>query len=684
MRSAYLLLGVRSFLEVHTWEISDVPDPDLFLRRGLSNVVVIGNFLYIDGGEVSQLDAEGKPYTSFDYGVNQTYGSHPVNSTLSIDLSESWSPANVSIRTIPKEPYGMDRQALWERADNDSFYIWGGHTANTLYLKDESLSTGSWKFQADGTGGGQWLKETPDNPTEFTELVRSEDGAFASTPHGGFWFGGWAGTRTKVNMTNGEADLAPAGATPGMIVYDWNTKLWSNETTAFKAAFPPYGTVRGARALYVPDFGPNGIIVLLGGFMATLDPIVSGSDSLHQWMEISNVTFMDPVSKKWYSQMTTGSAPTRRQWFCLVGLRSKTTYEIFLFGGTAGFSNRAYSDVFVLSLPGFVWRQVQFDDVSPRTDHHCAVVGNRQMIVVGGRTTSKSVGNLEGWALRDPWPQGLGLFDLVEWTWKDDYNASAGAYRSHEEIQRWYREKGVGSVSWSSEEVKTFFVPTAKSTPIPTAIPTVLPPAMPRATEASSNTIAGAAIVGIILAVLAFLAIMWIDGRSERPIFVPPPVDETSSTNNTMDVPLQTKELEADPTPCLVEPNSDPKTVTELPVASAIDHSPYQDEPSKDPTLRTEIPVASVAPVVEIYSYYDDPSVELKARTELPVSAADYLPCPAELNTDPTARTELPMNPMVGNKSSLPVELDALYSPANTVIRNVPDGSRHNRAKLIE
>ncbi|KAK1460310.1 kelch repeat protein [Colletotrichum melonis] len=582
MRSAYLLLGVRSFPEVHTWKISDVPDPDLFLRRGLSNVVVIGDFLYIDGGEASQLDAEVKPYTSFDYGVNQTYGSHSVNSTLSIDLSESWFPANVSIRTIPKEPYGMDRQALWERADNDSFYIWGGHTANTLYLKDESLSTGSWKFQADGTGGGQWLKETPDNPTEFTELVRSEDGAFASTPHGGFWFGGWAGTRTKVYMTNGEADLAPAGATPGMIVNDWNTKLWSNEMTAFRAAFPPYGTVRGARALYVPDFGPNGIIVLLGGFMATLEPIVSGSDSLHQWMDISNVKFMDPVSKKWYSQMTTGSAPTRRKWFCLVGLRSKTTYEI------------------------------------------------------------------------------------------------------HEEIQRWYREKGVGSVSWSSEEVKTFFVPTAKTTPIPTAIPTVLPPAMPRATEASSNTIAGAAIVGIILAVLAFLAIMWIDGRSERPIFVPPPVDKTSSTNNTMDVPLQTKELEADPTPCLVEPNSDPKTVTELPVASAIDHSPYQGEPSKDPTLRTEIPVASVAPVVEIYSYYDDPSVELKARTELPVSAADYLPCPAELNTDPTTRTELPMNPMVGNKLSLPVELDALYSPANTVIRNVPDGSRHDRAKLIE
>ncbi|KXH36540.1 kelch repeat protein [Colletotrichum nymphaeae SA-01] len=306
------------------------------------------------------------------------------------------------------------------------------------------------------------------------------------------------------------------------------------------------------------------------------------------------------------------------------------------------------------------------------------------MIVVGGRTTSKSVGNLEGWALRDPWPQGLGLFDLAEWTWKDDYNASAGAYRSHEEIQRWYREKGVSSVSWSSEEVKTFFVPTVKTTPIPTAIPTVMPPAMPRATEASSNAIAGAAIVAIILAVLAFLAIMWIDGRSERPIFVSPPVDKPSSTNDTMDVPLQTKELEADPTPCLDEPKSDPKTVTELPVASSIDPSPYQDEPSKDPTLRTELPVASVVPVVDLYLYHDEPSIDLKPRTELPVSEADYLPCPAELNTDPTTRTEVPVNPMVGNESSPPVELDALYSPASTLVGKVPCGARHDRGKLIE
>ncbi|EXF80870.1 kelch repeat protein [Colletotrichum fioriniae PJ7] len=648
-RNAHLLLGIRFLLEVHAWELSDVPAPDLFLRRGLSNVAVIGNFLYIDGGEVSQLDAEGKPYTFFDYESGNV-----VNSTLSIDLSESWSPANVSIREIPKEPYGMDRQALWERADNDSFYIWGGHTANTLYLKDESLATGIWKFQADGSGGGQWTKETPVNPTEFTELVRSEDGAFASTPHGCFWFGGWAGTRTKVSATNGDADLAPAGATPGMVVYDWNTNQWSNKTAALRNAFPPYGTVRGARALYVPDFGPNGIIVLLGGFMATLEPIVSGSDSLYQWMDISNITFMDPVSKKWYSQTTTGSAPTRRQWFCMVGLKSETTYEI------------AYSDVFVLSLPGFVWRQVQFDDVSPRTDHHCAVVGNRKMIVVGGRTTSKSAANLEGWALRDPWPQGLGLFDLAEWTWKNEYNASAGAYRSHEEIQRWYREKGVSSVSWSSEEVKTFFVPTAKITAIPTGTPTAPPTAMPRAKEASSNAIAGAAIVAVILAVLAFLAIMWIDGRSERPIIVPlPPIDKTSPKDDTVDVPLQTEELEADPSFCIDEPNSDSKTITELPVATATDPRPYRDEPSKDTTLRTELPVALVASVVDPNPYQDEPITKRTSRTELPVgSAADYRSCPAELNTDPTTRTELPVDSVAGNQYNHPVELDALYSPA--------------------
>ncbi|KXH67996.1 kelch repeat protein [Colletotrichum salicis] len=519
-----------------------------------------------------------------------------VNSTLSIDLSDSWYPANVSIRTIPKEPYGMDRQALWERTDDDSFYIWGGHTADTLYLKDESLSTGSWKFQADGLGGGQWTKETPVNPTEFTELVRSEDGAFASTPHGGFWFGGWAGTRPKVHATNGDADLAPARATPGMVVYDWNNNQWSNETVARRNAFPPYGTVRGARALYVPDFGPNGIIVLLGGFMATLEPIINGSDSLYRWMDIS-ITFMDPVTKKWYSQTATGSAPTRRQWFCMVGVSSETTYEM-------------------------------------RKNHKQE------------RSESGKDGRFETRDLK-----GLGLFDMAEWTWKNEYDASAGAYHSHEEILR-----SVNSVSWLSEEVMAFFVPTARTTPQPTTVPT----AIPTAKETSTNAIAGAAIVAVILAVLAFLGIMWIDGQSKRPIIVPPPTpDKANPRDNTVDVPLQTKELGADPCSFIDESNTETTPGTELPTTSATDTLTYRDDEKKDAMPRLELSVAF--PSFCRHGLSMDPTT----RTELPVdSVADSRFYRDGPSTDPTPRSELPVDSMAGNQFSDPVELDVLNSPA--------------------
>ncbi|OHE99994.1 kelch repeat protein [Colletotrichum orchidophilum] len=221
----------------------------------------------------------------------------------------------------------MDRQALWKREDTKSFYIWGGHNIDSGRLMDESLSDGSWKFQTDGTGGGQWSKETATNPTEFEELERSEDGAFASTPQGGFWFGGMANFRTRLNATNGNTNTA-VQPIPGMVFYDWKTNQWSNETEEFKAAFPPFGTVRGARALFVPNYGSNGIILLMGGFQSTLEPIVKASQSLYKWMDFSNITFMDPVSRKWYSQKTTGSAPTKRQWFCMVGVEGKSSYEM--------------------------------------------------------------------------------------------------------------------------------------------------------------------------------------------------------------------------------------------------------------------------------------------------------------------------------------------------------------------
>ena len=38
----------------------------------------------------------------------------------------------------------------------------------------------------------------------------------------------------------------------------------------------------------------------------------------------------------------------------------------------------------------------------------------------------------------DPWPQGLGVFDITDLEWKDRYDASAGPYQTPEMVKQYY------------------------------------------------------------------------------------------------------------------------------------------------------------------------------------------------------------------------------------------------------
>ncbi|OHE93099.1 kelch repeat protein [Colletotrichum orchidophilum] len=420
------LSGFANAQSKRAWELSDAPSPEIFLRRTQARVAVLGGYAYIDGGEVSQLDARGNPI-----GPRSSNG---VNSTLSIDLSTSWSASNVRIRELPKEPKATDLQALWINEATNTFWIWGGHRPYGDAIDEPT----SWKFEADGKGGGLWSKETPANPTLFQELRRNEDGAFASTTDAGFWFGGQSSGWTTSNPYSQPV--------PGILSYNMTTKSWTNETSD---AFSKYGTLTGGAAIYIPTFGPNGLITIMGGATWGLEP---DQKKPIGWQDFSNLTFMDPVTKDWYWQKTTGNAPTPRRNLCSVGVEGNNgTYEIFVFGGTNTESGSTYDDVFVLSLPGFFWTQVPYESKNPRRSHCCAVVGRRQMLSVGG------VDGKTGYSSADPWPQGLGLFDMTDWTWKTDYDAGAKEYESAKTVNEWYQATGVSSVQWSSNEIQALF-----------------------------------------------------------------------------------------------------------------------------------------------------------------------------------------------------------------------------------
>ena len=90
------------------------------------------------------------------------------------------------------------------------------------------------------------------------------------------------------------------------------------------------------------------------------------------------------------------------------------------------------TDMYVLSLPGFVWFKINSTSAA-RSSHQCIVANNRQMIVVGG------FGANPNYNVPDDWAQGLGVFDLTSLSWKRSYDADAEPYKPAQAIADWYK-----------------------------------------------------------------------------------------------------------------------------------------------------------------------------------------------------------------------------------------------------
>lgn len=71
------------------------------------------------------------------------------------------------------------------------------------------------------------------------------------------------------------------------------------------------------------------------------------------------------------------------------------------------------------------------------------------MVAVGGSVPDLEVSLIP----RDPWPQGLGIFDLTEMQWRDDYDANADLYESPRMVKDGIAKEGMYPKKWDSPEV---------------------------------------------------------------------------------------------------------------------------------------------------------------------------------------------------------------------------------------
>ncbi|KAI0974876.1 hypothetical protein F4678DRAFT_421123 [Xylaria arbuscula] len=420
---------------------SSVPTAENFLRRIGPSAAVLGDYLYIEGGTITQL-VDGNAESPVLISVDQT---------LSMSLVETWVNGTPPLTPITKAAPTFLQPALWTDGDEQVFYMWGGQS--TTPMPEERRV---WRFTADGGGGGTWSIVQPANPHVFAGIKRGRGSSWTTCNGFGVALGGYGWVETDSDLSDhGRSDMLPL---PGLLSYQLSTGNWANRSAK---AFNGLGTSNKGSAVCVSSSGTQsmGVVLPLGGSTTDLVTLNDGSDILNR---LDNLTFYDMGTETWHWQYSSGDIPPGRKAFCSVIMQgSNNTSEIYLYGGADSTTNTTYDDIYVLSLPGFAWFKLSPTQEFPRWGHSCAVGGNSQMLVIGGQSILPD--GDQSLYDPDPWPQGIGVFDLQKLDWSDSYQPNSTIYQTPQVIDDWYRAGGLERVMWSDPGTKALFIETSKT-----------------------------------------------------------------------------------------------------------------------------------------------------------------------------------------------------------------------------
>ena len=491
-----------------------------------------------------------------------------MNFTLAIDLSSSFSTSlknnGVQIQQIDKGSCpNFDNIRFWTDVAANTVYAYGGTFSDlnpwvgSTTIPLESL----WSFTPNA-GGGTWQSSDQSSPV-FDSITRPCQGSVASGAIGGFNLGGYADLHTS-QKTSTESYIP----IPGLQFYNFTSKEWFNNSAT---AYTPYGIAAWSGTVYVPTWGPAGLLVAFGGQRSfDLSTFVDGA----AYLPMSNISLFDPSTQSWYHQKATGEFPTQRDRFCVVGINgdNKSTYgmwlslqkkpsqmliigflyiEIFLYGGQMGNSFMdassaalkdiaALDEVYILSLPSFVWFKVNYTSSDPRIEHSCVIAGNRHMLSIGGANPSAP-----SWDAAvndtDPFWEGIKVFDLTALEWTNYYNASAAPYTAPAAVAAHYAAGSRYPSAWGSDDLQNLFVKpkTEAATPVNASVPDSPQPQAPSTTNRKAGVI-GAAVGGtagliIVGLVLYFLARKRADRKNRKREGSKPPPEYTDSKPDSME-----------------------------------------------------------------------------------------------------------------------------------------------------
>ncbi|RYO83427.1 hypothetical protein DL766_002617 [Monosporascus sp. MC13-8B] len=286
-------------------------------------------------------------------------------------------------------------------ANDHEFFLYGGLLRRTDAFSppdaNEVLAyqVSQYGIQKDGFKPGFVKKELPEGMTRYVTY----GGAVSAPSEDKAWyFGGMrADEWGPIFYPSSNTSLNPTNISNTLITLDMSTQLqeeWTNDTLPQE--------IRGRadpEVVWVP-VGEQGILVVLGGVSYPDFATPSGSSENPGQSERESDAFMatidiyDIANERWYQQPTV-AGPTQLTQGCAVVAVAQdySSYNIYYYGGYDGINSQGdfNDDVWILSLPSFMWMKVASGEPAHgRAGHKCVKPYPDQMVVIGGATAGKA------------------------------------------------------------------------------------------------------------------------------------------------------------------------------------------------------------------------------------------------------------------------------------------------------
>ncbi|KAL1846166.1 hypothetical protein VTK73DRAFT_346 [Phialemonium thermophilum] len=396
---------------------------------------VIRDTVYLDGGYIWWLpglsDGTYGPVTS-DY--NPLGLVYTLNFSVPFDTTQN---ITALFQTISKAPSGGNANNVAPTyydgamlANDDEWFLYGGMLRQTAaYAEpypDDVTSFQAYQYgvQKDGFRPGFVDVRLP---KPMTRYLAYGGAANAPSENLAWYFSGMhSPTWGEIFTPSLNESLTAVNVSDTLILLNMTTQqqeTWHNETlpTSIHGRANP-------ELVWVP-VGDRGILVALGGvvypeFVTSARQSTNPEASEAQSPEfMSTIDIYDVSNDTWYQQVTQGPGPGALTRGCAVVAPAKdySSFNIYYYGGYDGLhpTQDFNDDVWVLSLPSFVWKKVATGTAGHgRAGHRCFMPYPDQMMVIGGYTafTGDSPSCLKGGIIQ--------LFNLSSAQWMPSYDPS--------------------------------------------------------------------------------------------------------------------------------------------------------------------------------------------------------------------------------------------------------------------